>query len=522
MSTNDATLLLVNGTVVTMSPGSPAATAVAAGDDRILALGTNSDILRLGGPNTRIVDLKGRTVLPGLADSHLHLVYYGLASTWLSFNNSPAIPDILSQVRQRAATLAPGSWIYGRAWDHERLAEGRGPTRAELDAAAPHNPVLLARRDGHLCVANTSALHQAGITADTPSPSGGDIIRDPSGDATGELSEAAIYLAWNRMIDQLTVDDFASATLRAAQETARVGLTSAHCILLENIPHEIQAIHDLAESERLPLSCYLIPSVESLDGIESALLARISPGVRTGAAKIFADGTVFGHSAALREPYADRPEASGVLSYKPDALRDLVARIQRAGLQPAIHASGDRTIESCLDAFQDVYGSNAAAARPRLEHATVVGPDLKARMAAMGVIASVQPRAGDRLERRLGPARAADSATLRPFLDSHINLAGGSDAPFAQPRITPLEMVQSIVENNGLTVEETWALFSRGPAFAAFAETDTGELRPGLAADLVVLDDDPRRVPAHDIASIPIAMTVSRGRVVWEAPSTFG
>lgn len=501
----------------------PAATAVAVGRGTIAAVGTDREVLRLRGPHSRVIDLRGRALLPGLSDAHIHLVYYGLVPSWLDLAASPNMEALLAQVRQGVSPLPAGSWVYGRGWDPERLAEGRGPTRAELDAAAPHHPVLLSRRDGHLCVANSVALREAGIGRDTPSPVGGEILRDEGGEATGGLAEAAIYLAWNRMMDWLPVHAFEEAILRAGGEAARHGLTSAHCILLESVPREVEAFSNLEAAGRLPLGCYLVPSVESLPLLATqGLLGRGGEGrVRLGGAKIFADGTVFGHTAALRQPYADRPETAGALNYPPEVLRQLVAQVRAAGLQPVVHASGDRAVEACLDAFEAVLGAEASRWRPRLEHVTVLEPDLLGRMARMGAVASVQPRRGDLLERRLGPERVDRAATLRPLLEGGVVTAGGSDAPFVQASLAPLTGVQAMVLQNGLTVEEAWGLFSRGAAFASFAEERTGLLRPGFLADLVVLEEDPRLMPPDQIASVPILMTVSGGQVTWEAPGVF-
>ncbi len=516
MRTEIADLIIVNGNIVTLSPERPEATALAVQEGRIVAVGGDGEVTPLRGPLTRLVDLRGRSLWPGLGDAHLHLVYYGMTSGWLAFQDCRNVGEVLALVRQRAVHTPAGMWIYGRGWDPNTLAERRGPTLPEMDSAAPGHPVLLARRDGHLCVANSRALAEAGIREDTPSPTGGVIARDAAGQPTGELLEAAIYLAWNRMMDALTVQDFIDAALEAGRDAARSGLTSAHCILLENIPTETEALYRLDAEGKLPLRCYLVPSVESLETLPPDYLGKAGRRVRLGGAKIFADGTFIGHTAALREPYADDPTSRGHMNYPPEVLRDLVSRVKDKGLQPLIHAVGDATVEACLDAFESVLGPDTARWRPRIEHAAVVGPDLAERMARIGAVASIQARRRARMEAYLGPERTARAITPKSLLDAGVHVAGGTDAPFVQTRLAPLEALGAIVEESRMAVEDVWRLFSQGVAYAAFAENERGTLRTGMQADFVVLGEDPRRVRPEEVASLPVRMTVCDGEVVWE------
>ena len=220
-----------------------------------MACGGDAEISGLRGDNTRIIDLEGRTAIPGLVDAHFHLAYYGMMSGWLSLADCRSIEDIVGLVRERAESLPAGAWIYGRGWDPSNLAEGRSPVATDLDQGTTAHPVLLARADGHVCVANSEALRRAGVTDTTPDPVGGHIIRGENGTATGELSERALYLAWDAMMAELTPDDFREPILKGAHAAARAGITTAHAILLENVAAELEALRLLDEAVSCLSAC---------------------------------------------------------------------------------------------------------------------------------------------------------------------------------------------------------------------------------------------------------------------------
>lgn len=512
--------LLVNAPVLTPDSETPDADALAMADDRIVAVGGVKDLQPLADAQTRVIDLGGRTVVPGLTDAHFHLVYYGMTSSWLDFSDSKTAQEMTDLVRTSTATKQSGAWIYGRGWNPAKLEGGRPPTLAALNEASPHHPVLLSRGDGHLCLANSEALRRAGIDQNTTDPPGGRIERDASGAPTGLLSEAALYLAWNAMMAELTPQDFRDPILRGAQAALSAGVTSVHAVLLENVEAELQAIRSLDESGDLPLRIYTMVAVESLTSLSRERIGWQGRMARVGAAKIFADGTLFAGTAALREPYADAPWSQGEMAHSQETLRDLVRQVRDAGLQPVVHAVGDRTVEAVLDAVETVYGgSDARTARPRIEHATVLAPDLVKRMKALGVVASLQSRRSAQLRTRLGKTRAAWTNPWRALRDADVPTIASSDAPFLQRTPGVWSAVTEAIRK-GLTLEEALHAATGHSAYASFQEGDLGTLRPGMLADLTVLSSDPRLSSPKEMHSITPTMAMVDGRIAWEATSS--
>ncbi|MBI4235808.1 MAG: amidohydrolase, partial [Chloroflexi bacterium] len=507
----------LNGPVLTLDPRQPVAEALAVRGARILAVGTASDLRALAGQGTRTVDLAGRALLPGLADAHFHLVYFGMASSWPDLTSATDAAQIVEMVRAAAASLPHDAWLYGRGWDPARLAGRRPPTRAELDAAAPGHPVLLSRGDGHLCLANSESLRRARIGPDTPDPPGGAILRDEAGEPTGALAEAALYLAWNAMMAELTPADFHAPLLQGCHAALAAGLTSVHAVLLENVRAELEAIRERDATGQLPLRCYLMVPIESVATLPRDLLRWRGRRARVGAAKIFADGTLFAGTAALRAPYTDNPGSQGALSHTAEALRGLLIQARGAGLQPAVHAVGDGAVEAVLDAIESVYGRRAPAQRPRIEHATVLAPDLVRRIASLGAVASLQPRRWAQMAGRLGPARGGWTNSWRALVDAGVALAAGSDAPFLQRGPGGLAGVLEAV-SRGLDLTEALRTVTHGPAYAAFQEASLGALRPGMLADLTVLSGDPRRLSPGELHALRPALTVVGGEIAWEGP----
>jgi predicted amidohydrolase YtcJ len=510
-----ADLLFINGAVLTLDPQRPEAEALAIGDGQVLAVGPTAEVRPLAGPRTRVIDLAGRTATPGLADAHFHLVYYGMTSSWLDLSGAKDAGQMAGAVRRRAHESPAGAWVYGRGWDPVNLVEGRPPSLMELDAAAPRHPVLLSRQDGHLCLANSEALRRAGITRETPDPPGGAIERDGSGAPTGALSEAALYLAWNAYMAELTPDDFQKPLLEGCQAAVRAGVTSVHAVLLENVEAELEALRRMDAEDTLPMRVYAMVPIESISSLRADLLQRRGNSFRVGAAKVFSDGTLFAGTAALRSPYLDALSSRGQLAYSLEALTGLVRRAREAGLQPAIHAVGDGAVEAVLDAYAAVYGPGSIAARPRIEHATTLGPDLVRRMAGMGVVASLQARRWAQVEKRLGRERSAWANPWRALADAGVTVAAGSDAPFLQRGPGSWDALLEGMRR-GLTLLEALRTVTRGPAYAAFQERELGALRPGMLGDVTVLSGDLRSASVGDLKAVTPTMTVMGGKVVWE------
>ena len=478
-----------------------------------MARGDDAEIFGLRGDNTRIIDLAGLTAIPGLDDAHFHLAYYGMMSGWLSLADCRSIEDIVGLVRERAGSLPAGAWIYGRGWDPADLVGSRSPIAPDLDQGTTAHPVLLARADGHVCVANSEALRRAGITDDTPNPVGGHITRGENGTATGELSERALYLAWDAMMAELGPEDFRAPILKGAHAALRAGITTAHAILLENVAAELEALRLLDEANELPIRVYGVVQVEALESLPCELLNYEGDRVRIGAAKIFADGTLFAGTAALRAPYTDAPTSYGDDGVPFDKLVGMLEMIRDAGLQPAVHAVGDRTIERVLDALEVVYGGaeQCRAAHPRIEHATVLAPDLLNRARYLGVILSIQPRRWRQLSRRLGPRRAGWVNPWPEFAANDAHVIGGSDAPFIVPQPDAWQTLVQAVER-GVPFLRAVGMIASGAALAARDETPCG-LSIGSRADMTVLSADPANATPDELRAITPVMTIVGGEL---------
>lgn len=511
--------VFLNGNVLTMDAARPHVEAIAITADRIIAVGTNQQIKALAGPKTKIVNVKGATILPGFTDCHIHLIEYGLSLRNIDLRQVKTIEEMKKRVAER--TQASTKWVLGRGWDQEKLAEKRHPTRRDLDEASPEKPVLLRRICGHICVVNSAALALAGVTAKTPNPTGGIIDRDASGEPTGILRENAVDLV-GQAIPPLELGDYIGATLTACDHALEAGLTTVHCITGSEL--ELKALLSLKAEGRLPLRFYvLIPPHE----LKAAIALGLRTGfgdewVRIGGVKIFTDGSLGARTAALEAPYSDDPENQGVTIYSQQQLDDIVLETHRSNFQTAVHAIGDRATAMALHAITKAQESfPTRKLRHRIEHASVLNPDLIKQMHEARVIASVQPHfiASDVwLEQRLGTKRASLSYPFQSLLKAGLTIVGGSDCP-VEP-LTPLSGIEAATNRIGseaVTVEDALSFYTRNASYASFEEDTKGTIAPGKLADLVILSEDPREVKPRMISRIQVLMTMVGGRIAYQA-----
>jgi predicted amidohydrolase YtcJ len=513
------TLIFFNGNVRTMDAARPDAQAIAIAADRIAAVGNNQQIKSLAGPSTKLLNVKGATILPGFIDCHIHLIDYGVSLTNIDLRDIRSIELMKKKVAER--TDGSTKWILGGGWDQDKFTEKRYPTRRDLDEASPQNPVLLRRICGHICVVNSAALALASITAKTPNPAGGSIDRDTSGEPTGILRENAMDLV-AKLVPALRLEDYISATLTACQHALRAGLTTVHCITGSDL--EMRALLDLKANGRLPIRFYvLIPT----DQLRTAASLGLRSGlgdehVRVGGVKIFTDGSLGARTAALEAPYADDPENRGVAVHSQEELEDLFAEAHLSNFQIAVHAIGDRAAGMVLDAIAKAQESAPEKRlRHRIEHASVLNGNIILRMKKLGLLASVQPRfivSDYWLKERLGPERSSLTYPLRSLLRAGVTVVAGSDCP-VEP-LTPLSGIEAAVNRRGneaVTVEEALAFYTRTAAYASFEEDSKGTISPGKLADLVILKEDPRKVKPSMISRIKILGTVVGGRLAHRA-----
>jgi predicted amidohydrolase YtcJ len=504
-----------------MDAARPQAEAIAVTADRIVAVGSNLQIKSLTGPDTRVLNLNGATVLPGFTDCHIHLIEYGLSLRNIDLRYAQSIEEMKEIIAERVRGST--TWVLGRGWDQEKFAEKRYPTRRDLDEASPQKPVVLKRICGHICVANSAALTLAGVSAKTPSPPGGIIDHDAVGEPTGILRENAVDLV-SQAVPPLELKDYAQAALIASKHALKAGLTTVHCITGSEL--ELKALLNLKSEGWLPLRFYvLIP----LDQLKAAVALGIRSGfgdewVRIGAVKVFTDGSLGARTAALEAPYDDDPENQGVTIYSQQQLDDIVLEAHRSGFQIAAHAIGDKATAMALHAITKADESLPRKnLRHRIEHASILNSELIKQMKEMGVVASVQPHfifSDVWLEQRLGARRASLAYPFHSLLQAGLIIVGGSDCP-VEP-LTPLSGIEAAVNRAGseaVTVEEAISFYTRNAAYASFEENMKGTIAPGKLADFVILDKDPRKVPASRISRIQVLLTMVGGKVAYEAKS---
>jgi len=532
-----AALLLVGGRIHTADDAQPRAEAVLAVDGRIAYVGESAEARRRAPPGTRVVELAGRTVLPGLVDSHVHLAGIGLRELSFNLEGTRSLAELQARLRARAAESAePGAWIVGRGWIESQWSPPAFPTRHDLDAVVADRPVVLPRADGHALVANSRALALAGITRATLNPAGGEILRDAEGEATGLWVDAAMSLV-TRLLPASTAEENTRALVVGAERQVRLGWTGVH--VAGAGLGEVAALRRLQREGRIELRAEIY--VSGPGRAAEALLA--DPGaVAARGIKCFVDGALGSRGAALLEPYADAPGSRGLLVASEAVLQPLYERALRAGVQIATHAIGDRGNRLVLDLYEKAFAAVPRAERKvadprwRIEHAQVIHPADLPRFAALGVIASMQPShaIGDLhfAPARLGSARLRSAYAWRPLLDSGAIIAGGSDAPVE--RGEPMIEFYAAVARRALdgfsdanwhrdlrvTRAEALRMFTLWPAFAVHAERERGSIAIGKVADFTVLSADIMEIPEPEILKTRCVLTVIGGEVVWEEQGT--
>jgi len=524
--------LVLRGGRVWAGKGRPAATAIAVKDGRVAALGSDADVQPLIGPGTRVVDLHGRLVVPGFNDAHVHFLSGGFGLLSVDLRDARDEQDFAARIGAHARTLPRGTWIQEGNWDHETWPSKALPTRALIDAVTPDHPVFVQRLDGHMALANSLALRLAGVTRESKDPDGGTIVRDAAGEPTGILKDNAEELV-TRAIPEPSREMNLRAARAALKEAARVGVTT---IQDNSSVDALRTYQDLRAAGELTARFYVWRYASSaLEPLEKAGL-RTGLGdewIRLGALKILSDGSMGSGTAAFFDPYTDDPKTSGLLLYPVPELERLIREADAAGFQLAVHAIGDRANSLVLDAFEKAAAANPARERRfRIEHAQVVRKADLARYRRLGVIASIQPSHGiDDMrwaERRIGRERSRDAYNVRSFTEAGIPVAFGTDW-FVEPLDPRLGLYAAVTRERPeggppggwfpeekIALEDALDLYTRGSAYAEFAEKEKGTLDPGLLADLVVFAADLFRIPPREILTTPVDFTVAGGRVVFD------
>jgi predicted amidohydrolase YtcJ len=517
-----ADLVLVDANVLTMNPSQPTANAIAVKDDKIVHVGTNDEAKACIGKDTKVISLKGKTVVPGFIDTHIHVGDFGRLLTWIDLTSVGSIKEMQKTLGKRAQKSPKGKWILGRGWNEKRFAEKRLPTRFDLDLVSPDNPVIFYHESGQLCVVNNKALELAGVTKATSAPSGGVIDRnEKTGELTGVLRENATNLVWNA-VPEPNEEELVDAVGLAFEKMLEAGITSVHWIALSSI--EISVIQKLHEQNKLPLRVYLIVPANLLKSI-TGFKVKNDSSLKVGGGLIFADGYLAARTAALSQPYSDDAMSSGKLLCTQEEMCRLAEETVKAGLQLVIHAVGDRAVDAALTTIE----TTGKGRRNRVEQAAVVDERLVGRMKKLNVIVSVQLRVVASefsvwsATEHLGAERAKWLFPVKTLLREGVRVVGGSDCPM-EP-LNPLLGVQTAVTREvfpeeRISVDEALRMYTVDAAYSSNEENVRGSVETGKLADLAVLSCDPRSVPPSEIESVSVEMTIVGGKVVFSKHGT--
>lgn len=524
-------LVIVNARIWTGDARRPWADAIAVEGDRIKAVGSGAEVMKLAA-GARVIDAHGAMVVPGFTDTHVHFIDGGfrLASVQLRDARTPA--EFTARIKAFAATVPAGTWILGGDWDHQNWG-GALPTRAWLDSITPDHPVFVTRLDGHMSVANSRALRLAGVTRATADVAGGEIVRGADGEPTGVLKDNAADLVF-AVIPPPSAAMNDRALEAAMTYVAAQGVTAVHNM---GSWDDLETFARAHAAGRLRTRIYAAVPLASWERLAAYVRAHGGTGdawFHYGALKGFVDGSLGSHTAAMLEPFTDAPGDRGLYVTSNEDRYAWIRGADAAGLQVMVHAIGDRAIREQLDLFARVAHENGPRDRRfRIEHAQHIAPADVARFGALGVIASMQPYHaiddGRWADRVIGPERAKGTYAFRSLLDAGARVAFGSDWFVAPP--TPLEGIYAAVTRRTLdgahdpdgwvpgeriTVEQALRAYTAGGAYAGFDEGQRGVLKAGMLADLVMLDRDLTRIPAPEIRDARVLLTMVGGRVVYE------
>ena len=529
-----ASLVVTGARVWTGDPAMPWSEAVAVSGDEILAVGTASDIAPMIGDETEVIAAEGGMLVPGFIDTHVHFLAGGSSIASVQLRDAQTPEAFVRRIEAFAETAGPGEWITDGAWDHTNWG-GELPRRDWIDAVTPDNPVWISRLDGHMALANSLALQQAGVDADTPDVAGGEIIRDQEGRPTGILKDNAMLLVQEAIPapTERQLDAFLEA---AMQYVAGHGVTTVHD-MFDGIGDGwagLETYRRAATRGDLITRIYAIAPLgewrKLADDIDRN--GRGNEWLRTGGVKGFMDGSLGSHTAAMLEPFTDTPEESGFLLDSLENLRAMMTGADGAGLQLNIHAIGDKAIRDLLDIFHEVASENGKRDRRfRMEHAQHVHPDDIARFAAQEVIASMQPYHaiddGRWAEEVIGERRARTTYAFRSLIDSGVHVALGSDWYVAPA--DPLAGIYAAVTRRTLdgrnpdgwvpdqkiTVEQALRGYTYEGAYASFEEDRKGTIKAGMLADMALIDRDLTAIPPETIRDAKVLKTIVDGRVVF-------
>ncbi|MGH7765823.1 MAG: amidohydrolase, partial [Candidatus Binatia bacterium] len=537
-------LVLFNGKIRSFAAAGATYEALAAAGGRIVATGASDGVRRLAGPDTQEIDLQGRTAIPGLTDTHVHLAEKGTAEMELVdcrdfYTDAHSIADILERLAERAADTPKGSWIvaHGSPMQDFRLEDKRFPRRHDLDRALPDHPASVSF-GAHITVGNSKALAAAKITRDTPDPAGGAIRKDPqTGEPTGELHERA-QLILKKVAPAFNYLQLKDGIVFALNQCLERGVTTVHDIVRSGEP--VRAYQEIYREGRLPARVSLLPRVieshiESKSLIELGLITGFgNEWLRVAGVKMSIDGGITGRNACFYDPYEDDDHNHGIIRIQQDELNETVLRCHNAGLRCCVHAIGDRAFDMALDAYENaIQTSPRKDHRHRIEHMGnwLSTPERMQRMVRSGIIAipniAIGYYVGDAILDCLGEKRLTKAFPFRTLLKNGVTIAGGSDSPGYWP-VDPLRDIAACVSRKmrwgdvwvpeeRIALAEAFAMHTTTAAYAGFEENDKGTLEAGKLADIAVLVEDPFAIAPERIKDLKVGMTLVGGEVKYRA-----
>jgi hypothetical protein len=556
-----ADLILTNALIETMDPAHEWAGAVAIRGEFVVAVSyvgpgfpaaqeasaaDAPEIKPWLGPNTRIINMHGAFAMPGFNDAHVHIGQSALTKLAIDFTGVQSLAEFQQRIRAAVKDRAPGEWITGFGWDQTLWPGRRDPTRADLDAVSTSYPMFFARVDGHVAIANSLALKIAGVTQNTPQPPTGRIVRDAqTNEPTGLLQEdGATNLVFSKIAAPSTAERRRGIELVLA-DAARNGITSLQdCSYLEisrdvSFSKENFLIYQQLRKEgkltaRITEWLDFTMPLAKLEELRNEW-GSTDPWLKTGALKAFLDGSLGSRTAALFASYSDAPGTSGLLHMDEAQLAHMAIERDRAGFQLAFHAIGDRANHVALNTFAAVVAANGPRdRRDRVEHAQVVAPEDFARFAQLNIVASMQPSHLLDDERwasdRLGPERSRGAYAWRTMEKNGVHLAFGTDHP-VEP-LNPLRGIYACVTRElpqggaswqpqeSLPMKDCLRAYTAGSAYAEFEEKRKGTIAPGMFADLVVYPSNINQIPARELLTAKVKMTIAGGRIVYQQPET--
>ncbi len=533
----DVDLVLANGNIYTVHDKQPKAEAIAVKGDRIVFVGSNEDAKKFHA--AKVIDLRGRTLVPGLTDSHCHIFGIGEREMRLNLEGTNTLGDFLNKVKARVAQTSTGKWITGRGWIETFWKPSKFPTRQDLDKIAPDNPVFFTRADGHASVANSAALRIAKIDRNTPDPFGGQILKS-SGEPNGMLLDNAQELV-SRNIPKPTEAEREEALLRGINR--EIGLGWCEIQNAGSDSEDIDLLRKDFEAGKIKIrfiNAVYGPGKDAQNFLrEGATINAFDHHFTQRTIKVIFDGALGSRGAALLKPYADAPDTSGYLTEKPEELKPMFEEALRSGIQVETHAIGDRANRLILDLYEQAFKAVPPNARKireprwRVEHAQILDPVDIPRFAKLGVIPSMQPSHAISdlffALSRLGIDRLAAAYAWQSFLKSGSIICGGSDAPVerGEPMIEFYaavarksirgESAEGWHPEQAVSREQALKMFTIWPAYGVFEENDKGSIEVGKLADFTVLSQDILKIPEPEILKSRCVMTMIGGEVVFES-----